>query len=207
MKDPAGLVLALTINAYWMGVLLLSALRRLQHRQGVGLVPAKSSERTMWFIWVPIVLAWNVLPQVALHNHHMPWGLSEAARVQPVIQAVRFLAAGWAVCCFLVTLHCWIKMGRSWSMAVVPDRPNSLVQSGLFGLVRHPIYALSMALMIGSVAVVLTPPMAIVGLVHITALILKARSEEQFLLATHGQSYLEYTRRTGRFLPRLLPPA
>jgi protein-S-isoprenylcysteine O-methyltransferase Ste14 len=37
----------------------------------------------------------------------------------------------------------------------------------------------------------------------VTLLILKARSEEESLLAVYGQAYLDYTRRTSRFFPPL----
>jgi protein-S-isoprenylcysteine O-methyltransferase Ste14 len=206
MKDPAGLLLALTVNCYWGCVLALACLRWLRLRQGVGLLPHKRSERLMWPLWVPVIVAWNVLPRVALHNHRLPWGLPDVASMSPALQLMRFCGAGCALICFLLTLHCWLKMGRSWSLAVVPDRDTSLVQTGIFGLVRHPIYGLSIALMLCSVVVVPTVLMAGIALVHVAVLILKARSEEQHLLIAHGQSYLDYTRRTGRFFPRVLPP-
>jgi protein-S-isoprenylcysteine O-methyltransferase Ste14 len=203
MKDPAGLMLATTVNCYWIGVLVLAGIRWLRLRQGVGLLPRTRNERLMWVLWVPVILSWNVLPRVALHNHRMPWGLPDVLRDGAVFQSLRCTAAAWGCFCFLLTLHCWIKMGRSWSLAVLPERSTSLVQTGAFGLVRHPIYGLSIGLMIASVGVVPTVPMATVALVHVIVLILKARGEERYLLVAHGQSYVEYTRRTGRFFPRI----
>jgi protein-S-isoprenylcysteine O-methyltransferase Ste14 len=205
MKDPAGLMLATTVNCYWISVLLLAAIRWLRLRQGVGLLPRTRSERLMWILWVPVILLWNVLPRVALHNHRMPWGLPDFVRDTPTCQAVRCTAAAWGCFCFLLTLHCWFKMGRSWSLAVLPERATFLVQTGVFGLVRHPIYGLSIGLMLASVGVVPTMPMVAIALIHVTVVILKARSEERHLLLAHGQSYVEYTRRTGRFFPRIVP--
>jgi len=204
MKDPAGLMLATTVNCYWTSVLLLAALRRIRRRQSAGLLPEKANERRMWLMWVPAVVAWNVLPRVALNNHHMPFGLPDFLRDYTAFQAMRFAAAATACFCFLLTVHCWMKMGRSWSLAVLRDRDTSLVQTGVFGLVRHPIYSLSIGLMLASTVVFPTLPMVFVASVHITALILKARSEEGHLLLKHGQAYREYSRRTGRFLPRLV---
>jgi protein-S-isoprenylcysteine O-methyltransferase Ste14 len=204
MRDPAGSSLTVTVNCYWVCVLLLAALRWLRSRQGVGLVPRQSNERVMWSLWVPVIVAWNVLPWVALRNHRLPWGIAESTLADPMVRAVRFAASGSALLCLLLTVHCWIKMGRSWSLAVVPDRNTSLVKTGIFGLVRHPIYGLSIGLMLASFAVIPTLPMAAIAVLHVTVLVLKARSEEQFLLSSHGQSYLDYTRRTGRFFPRLV---
>jgi protein-S-isoprenylcysteine O-methyltransferase Ste14 len=205
MTDPAGNALAIAVNCYWACVLLLAIYRRLRLGQGVGLLPQNRAERLMWPLWVPVIVAWNVLPRVALHNHHMPWGLPvELHRIRS-LEMFRLSASGCALLCFLITVHLWVQMGRNWSLAVVPGRDTSLVQSGIFGLVRHPIYGLSIAIMLCTVAVFPTYLMAGIALIHITVLFLKARSEEAYLLSAHGQSYLDYTRRTGRFFPKFLP--
>jgi protein-S-isoprenylcysteine O-methyltransferase Ste14 len=204
MKDLPGQVLALTVASYWTSVVMLAWLRRLRHRQRVGLLPAKPKERWMWTIWVPVILLWNVLPWVALSSYRAPWYLPAFVQAAPAFLGLRIGAAAGALACFLLTLHCWFKMGRSWSLAVVPQRTNTLVQSGMYGFVRHPIYALSMALMLCSLVVVPTLPMLTVAALHVTLLFLKTRSEEESLFAVHGQAYLDYTRRTGRFFPTLI---
>ena len=88
-------------------------------------------------------------------------------------------------------------------MAVVPGEATRLVTGGLYARVRHPIYALSMLLMICSVVVVPTLPFAVVGALHLCLMVLKARNEEAHLLGTHGEVYARYRARTSRFLPRL----
>jgi protein-S-isoprenylcysteine O-methyltransferase Ste14 len=93
-------------------------------------------------------------------------------------------------------------MGRNWRMAVTPDQKTELVTTGLYGYIRHPIYALSILLMLCSAAVVPTIPMAGVAVVHILLMLAKARNEERFLRAAQGDAYAEYCRRTGRFVPR-----
>jgi protein-S-isoprenylcysteine O-methyltransferase Ste14 len=207
MKDPAGLMLALTVNAYWATVLLLAVVRGVRLGQGVGLLPAKLNERLLWIVWVPVICAWNVLPLVALNNHRPPWGWPEHLRVEPVVADLRMAAAACGLACYLLTLRCWLRMGNSWSLAIVPGRSAALVRSDLFGLVRHPIYSLSMVLMLASVVVVATEPFVILTVIHLTVLNLKARNEEKYLLETHGQSYREYALRTGRFLPRVASAA
>jgi protein-S-isoprenylcysteine O-methyltransferase Ste14 len=94
-------------------------------------------------------------------------------------------------------------MGQSWSIAVIPDAKSPLVTSELYALVRHPIYALSILLMLCSMLVVPTVLMIALGIAHIGLMALKARGEEQSLLALHGAAYADYCRRTGRFFPRL----
>jgi protein-S-isoprenylcysteine O-methyltransferase Ste14 len=203
MKDLPGQMVALTVACYWTSVLMLAGVRRLRHGQRVGLFPRKTRERLMWTIWVPVILLWNVLPWVALSSYVAPWCMPAFVHATPALEVMRTAAAVCALACFLLTVHCWLKMGRSWSLAVVPQRTSTLVESGIYGFVRHPIYALSMALMLGSAVVVPTLPMLTVAAIHVTLLILKARSEEESLLAVYGQAYLDYTRRTSRFFPPL----
>jgi protein-S-isoprenylcysteine O-methyltransferase Ste14 len=113
---------------------------------------------------------------------------------------LRWIAAVCAVICLVLTARCWARMGKDWSMAVV-DRPGELITDGLFAHVRHPIYALSILLMLCSAVIVPTAPMLVIAIVHIVLMNLKARNEERHLLAVHGASYRSYLDRTGRFFP------
>jgi protein-S-isoprenylcysteine O-methyltransferase Ste14 len=115
---------------------------------------------------------------------------------------LRWIAALVAVACLALTIECWIRMGKNWRMAVTPDQQTDLVTSGLYGHIRHPIYALSILLMLCSALVVPTLPMVVVATVHVLLMIVKARNEERFLLGAKGEAYARYCRMTGRFVPR-----
>jgi protein-S-isoprenylcysteine O-methyltransferase Ste14 len=41
-------------------------------------------------------------------------------------------------------------------------------------------------------------------IVHLACVWIKAQDEEAYLLATHGQVYHDYLKRTGRFLPKMI---
>jgi protein-S-isoprenylcysteine O-methyltransferase Ste14 len=202
VRDLPGTILSTTLWAYWSGVVLKSLVNRWRHGRSAGFWPRKRAERLLWPVWVPLIAAWNVLPWLALTRSN-PWlGLPEAAR-NPAVLGLRLLAAMLGAGCFLLTAACWVRMGKSWSMAVVPGEKTELVQTGPYALVRHPIYALSITLMLCSALVIPTVPMIGVAMVHVLFMTLKARSEEQSLLEAHGTSYADYCRRTGRFFPRL----
>jgi protein-S-isoprenylcysteine O-methyltransferase Ste14 len=76
------------------------------------------------------------------------------------------------------------------------------VESGLFGLVRNPIFSAMLLVTIGLVAIV-PSVVAFVGLVALlVALELQVRIvEEPYLLRTQGEPYAAYARRVGRFVP------
>ena len=155
----------------------------------------------MWLVWLPLVAAWMVLPWLAARGAGAPWALPYAARQWPLL-GWRWAAALLVLACLGLSIECWKRMGKNWRMAIAPDQPTELVTGGLYGRVRHPIYALSMLLMLCSVVVVPTLPLALMALIHIALMLTKALSEERFLAGRHGAQYRGYMQRTGRFLPR-----
>ena len=91
------------------------------------------------------------------------------------------------------------------SLPNVTPTPNSraaLVTSGVYGVIRHPIYT---AVLLASMGVALAHGHALpllVAAVMIGFFTLKARYEERLLSAAYPE-YAAYMGRTGRFLPFL----
>jgi protein-S-isoprenylcysteine O-methyltransferase Ste14 len=202
VRDFPGLLLVLTLWTYWARVAAMSHRVRRRTRGLAGIVPEQRFEKLMWFGFVPLVIGWLAFPLVALRSTSGPFALPHFAVAQPWL-AVRWLAALAAVGCLAATWRVWRAMGRHWSMAVTAERNRELLTDGPFARVRHPIYALSLLLMLCSVLVVPTWPMLALGVAHATLMVTKARNEERFLLGLHGDAYARYCARTGRFLPRL----
>jgi protein-S-isoprenylcysteine O-methyltransferase Ste14 len=201
MNDVPLVVLIATIWTYWLGVAIMVLRVRRRNRKLVGLVPEQRLERLMWLIWVPLIAAWLFLPYAALKRTSALLALPAFVYAEPY-SSLRLAAAACAVVSLLVTIRCWLRMGDDWRMDV-GTRKTALITDGLFRLIRHPIYAFSMLLMVCSALVVPTAPMIVIAAVHLTLMNLKARNEEQHLSAVHGESYRRYVARTGRFFPRL----
>jgi protein-S-isoprenylcysteine O-methyltransferase Ste14 len=201
MNDVPLVVLIATIWTYWVGVAIMVLRVRRRNRKLVGLVPEQRLERLMWLIWVPLIAAWLFLPYAALKRTGAPFGLPAFVHAE-AYQSLRAAAAACAVVSLLVTVWCWLRMGDDWRMDV-GTRKTALITDGLFRLIRHPIYAFSMLLMVCSALVVPTAPMIVVAAIHLTLMNLKARNEEHHLSAVHGETYQRYAARTGRFFPRL----
>jgi protein-S-isoprenylcysteine O-methyltransferase Ste14 len=202
MKDLPCIVVAATVWAYWayVGAMIVRVRRRTRKLSGI--VPSQGIEQLMWIVWVPLVVAWMLLPYVAASSSNPPWRLPDMAHQLPLLM-LRWAAAAAGLVCLGLSIHCWRRMGRNWRMAVAPDQNTELVTTGLYGLVRHPIYALSIALMLCTLVVVPTTPVLAMALVHISLMLAKARNEERFLASRHGDVYRRYMQRTGRFMPRL----
>lgn len=93
-----------------------------------------------------------------------------------------------------------ITLGKSLSANPVPVESGQLKTSGIFALVRHPVYS---GIMIGVIgyAVLARSWFVVAGVVAMGVLFaIKARFEEALLIAKYPD-YLEYARRVGRFVP------
>ncbi len=93
-------------------------------------------------------------------------------------------------------------MGRSWRIGIDPQEKTQLIFGGPFRIVRHPIYTLSIFLVLGTLVTTPTLVMLAVAVVHIACMQFEARREELYLLGKHGNAYAEYMKRVGRFWPR-----
>lgn len=203
MRDLPLLVVIATVWFYWARVGAMVVRTRRRSQDLAGLVPEQLRERLMWLVWVPMVIAWMTLPYLAMTHDETPFGLPEFARSEPSYAALRWLAAAGAIAALALTLRCWSRMGKSWRMDVSSKQKAELITDGLYARIRHPIYAFSILLVLCTAMVVPTPPMLAVAAINVALTTMKAANEERFLIATHGQTYADYRKRTGRFLPRL----
>ena len=106
-----------------------------------------------------------------------------------------------------VALLIWTlpALGRNLTDTVVTRREHTLVTRGPYRWIRHPFYV-SLALMIlGSVLVAANWFIFLSGVVVFSLLAIRSRVEEEQLAARFGDAYLDYRKRTGRFLPKLRP--
>lgn len=92
------------------------------------------------------------------------------------------------------------------SFAFIPVAPGSFTNAGPYRLMRHPIYtAYLLAWLAGAVAC--GQPWLLAMVVGMGAFYYRAarQEERQFLTSPLRQEYRRYRRRTGMFLPKLVP--
>jgi protein-S-isoprenylcysteine O-methyltransferase Ste14 len=188
---PAAIV-AWCVTAYWCAVAVKALLVAPRIRKDPNIVPRERTGRWMRLVWVPVLALWVVLP----------WRHAPLPAPQGVALAVGMAGAAVAWLAFFASIHCWRRMGTSWRLGIDPREKTALVTTGLYARVRHPIYGLSIALMLGTLAAAPSVPMAVVAFIHIALLQVEARREESHLRRVHGAEYDAYSRKTGRVLPR-----
>lgn len=108
-----------------------------------------------------------------------------------------------------VALFAWSHqaLGLAWSVRIRVREDAGLVTSGPYARVRHPMYT---AILLWAAGLLLTSAnLAAAGpWLALTALAASRVADEEAALAeAFGDAYRAYARRTGRFLPRLGPPA
>jgi protein-S-isoprenylcysteine O-methyltransferase Ste14 len=81
------------------------------------------------------------------------------------------------------------------------ENTSSLVTTGIYRYIRHPMYASLLYLTWGAALKSLTPPAVVLALVASAALFATARAEEAENVARFGAAYRDYIRRTRRFVP------
>ncbi|SEE13852.1 Protein-S-isoprenylcysteine O-methyltransferase Ste14 [Rhizobiales bacterium GAS191] len=143
-------------------------------------------------LFLPLKLLLTFLPQ-ALSFRFLPHsGLVEAAGLALLVAGLAF--AVWAR---------W-HLGRNWSGAIALKSDHTLIRSGPYGLVRHPIYTGLLLALLGS-AIALGEWRGLLGLAFASgAILLRVGAEDALMAQTFGDAYRDYRRRTKALIPFLL---
>lgn len=148
---------------------------------GVGFVVAMAAA-----VFAPILQLFGVVAPLPVLDH--TW-----LNVVGVVLAVVGIAG---------TVYAQLDMGDSWRIGVDASERTTLVRTGVFALVRNPIFTAMLVFGLG-IALVTPNLVALVGFAILVVTIeLQVRAvEEPYLLSVHGDEYREYTARVGRFVP------
>jgi protein-S-isoprenylcysteine O-methyltransferase Ste14 len=128
----------------------------------------------------------------------------EPERLGIVPLAAPWRGVGWFLFLggLVLTLVAQAQMGASWRIGI-DDRPTPLVTGGLFSLCRNPIFSGMFLTLAGIVLIAPAAWLLIACAVALVAVALQVRLEERHLVSLHGNEYLRYASRVGRFVPWL----
>ena len=111
-----------------------------------------------------------------------------------VITALGFAFALWAR----------LRLGSNWSGTVTIKVGHTLIRTGPYRWVRHPIYTGIVIAMAGT-AIALNQWRGVVAVFVLwVALTMKRLKEEEFMRQTFGAQYIEYSQTTGAIFPLLM---
>ncbi len=95
-----------------------------------------------------------------------------------------------------------VSLGRNLTPFPKPSASTQLVRSGIYGLMRHPLYTAVFCGSVGWALVWRSGPALLAALALAPLFDAKARREERWLRQQFPE-YAEYERRVRRFLPRI----
>ena len=152
-------------------------------------------------------LLWTALLP-GLFAGYLPWRFFGVSQVQLQLANPRHLLGLMVIVAGTALLGaCIWQFARSGRGTLSPvDPPKALVVRGLYRYVRNPMYLSVTAIVLGEVLLTKSTALLLYWVGWFLAANLFVRAyEEPALRHQFGASYEEYTRRVGRWLPRLNP--
>lgn len=123
----------------------------------------------------------------------------------PLLQWLQWLGVVLGVISLPLLVWTQQALGSNFSTTLHVRQEHTLVTSGPYLYVRHPMYT---ALFLSMSAILLLTRNWIVGGVPLVGLfvivLLRIQREERAMIEKFGDAYREYMKRTGRFLPRVI---
>ena len=93
-------------------------------------------------------------------------------------------------------------LGRQWRFDAGLNPDHELVQSGAYRIVRHPIYASMLCMLLGTGFLITPLPLLAVALsFFLIGLEIRVRIEDSLLASRFGEEFRDYQRRVSAYLP------
>jgi len=93
-----------------------------------------------------------------------------------------------------------LQMGDSWRIGIDEKSESSLVQHGLFGVSRNPIFLGMLVMLIGMLLILPTAATLSVTALGFVLIHVQVRLEEAFLIEKYGGDYINYQKRVRRWI-------
>src|SRR5215208_3889761 len=115
----------------------------------------------------------------------------------------RWLGVALGLLCVMGIYWLFSSIGSGITPTSATRRQHTLVTSGPYRWIRHPLYTVGSSLFISFGMMADNWFIALLGVFAFIAMAIRTPKEEANLIETFGDEYREYMKRTGRFLPKL----
>jgi protein-S-isoprenylcysteine O-methyltransferase Ste14 len=120
----------------------------------------------------------------------------------PLPRWLRWAGAAPGLLGGVLVIWAFRSLGRNLTDTVVTRAEHTLVTEGPYRWVRHPFYDAVALCIVAAALLAANWFILLTGILAFVLIIIRTSTEEEHLLKRFGQSYSEYMRRTGRFVPR-----
>ncbi|MBI3047800.1 MAG: isoprenylcysteine carboxylmethyltransferase family protein [Acidobacteria bacterium] len=127
------------------------------------------------------------------------YGVAQA-QVARAVTTRGLVGAVLLICAVLLMTRSFVAL-RSWRLLPAIEAGHELCTAGPYAVVRHPMYLAIDLLGIGSAVWVGATPVLAAAVLLVVGGDLRARREEQALLAAFGERYRRYMARVARLIP------
>jgi len=153
-----------------------------------------------WSIWLRAVLSLSSLAAIVLYAVNPAW--LDVCMI-PLPSWCQWLGVGLGAAGLALLVWVHRTLGRHWSTNLQLRKEHTLVTSGPYCWVRHPMYTALFSFFAGLVLVSASWLVALLVVVATFVLYARVGKEETMMIEQFGDEYRNYMQRTGRFLPRL----
>ncbi|HEX9386957.1 MAG TPA: isoprenylcysteine carboxylmethyltransferase family protein [Anaerolineales bacterium] len=116
---------------------------------------------------------------------------------------VRWLGVGIGILCVMGIYWLFSSIGSGITPTSATRKQHTLVTSGPYRWVRHPLYTVGTSMFIAFGMMVDNWFIAGLGILTFILMAIRTPKEEANLIEKFGDEYREYMTRTGRFFPKL----
>lgn len=103
----------------------------------------------------------------------------------------------------IVTIMARRKLGKNWSKSVTLKRDHTLITTGVYAYIRHPIYTGFLLMGLGTVMYLQTLTSLILLVIVFFYFKFKMRQEEELLMREFKKDYAQYRLHTRLLIPYL----
>lgn len=115
----------------------------------------------------------------------------------------RWFGVGVGLICIAMIYWLFSSIGSGITPTSATRKEHTLVTSGPYRWVRHPLYTVGSSLFIAFGMMADNWFIAALGVLAFVAMAIRTPKEENNLIEKFGDQYREYMKHTGRFLPKL----
>jgi protein-S-isoprenylcysteine O-methyltransferase Ste14 len=115
----------------------------------------------------------------------------------------RWLGVGVGILCVVLVYWLFSSIGSGITPTSATRKQHTLVTSGPYRWVRHPLYTVGASMFIAFGMMADNWFIALLGILTFIAMAIRTPKEEANLIEKFGDEYRDYMKTTGRFLPRL----
>jgi len=184
--------------AYWTAIFVELAIRAPLRKtwKGSAKVEQRVSQKEkillglLWVVMIVIPFIYSATNWLDFADYNLP------------------LWAGWLgvfllVCALLIFARAHKDLKTNWSPTLEIFEKHTLVTNGIYGYIRHPMYASQWLWVIAQILLLQNWLAGPIGLVlFIPFYVLRVRAEEEMMMDVFGNQYHDYMKKVGGVIPK-----